>query len=173
MLQVGPLQIFLDFKAFSITNNNIYFLILEDGRQILLPPGSSEYLFSIQIPPNIPSSVEGQHCFIRYSLEAAIQLPWKDDQIQEQVIHVVSPCDLSSRPEVLEPASMTKEKYVGLPLICGTAGPIILNFMIGKTGFVPTEYLQFGVEIRNTSTTRINRVHVSLKRVCSDFCLNI
>lgn len=126
-----------------------------------MAPGSYEYLFSLQLPPNIPSSIEGQHCFVRYYLEAAIQRPWKDDQIQESVIHVTSISDLS--PETAEPASMQQEKFVGFNLC--QKGPIILNFMIGKTGFVPGEFLQFGVEIRNTSSTRINRVHVSLKRV--------
>lgn len=130
----------------------------------MLSPGSYEYFFSLQLPHNIPSSIEGQHCFVRYYLEAAIQRPWKDDQIQESVIHVTSISDLNNRPETTEPASIQKEKTVGFN-ICQT-GPMVLNFMLGKTGFVPGEYLQFGAEVRNTSNTKINRVQVSLKRVC-------
>lgn len=133
-------------KHYIFTESEVYvnhcqqLYVPEDGRQSVFPPGSYEYLFTLQLPQSIPGSVEGQHGFVRYYLEAAIQRPWKDDQIQEAVIHVTSMLDLSNYPETVEPASIQKEKHVGFN-ICQT-GPIMLNFMMGKTGFVPGEYLQ-------------------------------
>jgi len=135
----------------------------EDGRQAVLHPGTYEYSFSIPLPPKIPSSVEGHHGFIRYFLEAVIQRPWKDEQAVQTMVYVTNVSDLNVNPEAALPSSFQKQKHVGFNP-CQN-GPISLAFMIGKTGFVPGEYLQFGVEIRNTSGVRINRVHISLKRV--------
>jgi hypothetical protein len=137
--------------------------LLDDGRQAVLHPGTYEYYFSIPLPPKIPSSLEGQHCFIRYFLEAVIQRPWKDEQTVQTMFYVISVSDLNLSPQAALPASFQKQKHVGFNP-CQN-GPISLAFMIGKTGFVPGEYLQFGIEIRNTSGVRINGVHVALKRV--------
>lgn len=140
-------------------------IFLEDGRQTCLPPGSYEYCFSFQLPRDIPSSMEGQHCFVRYYLEAAIQRHWKSDLVQEAVIHVTSISELNDR-KLLHPISIARDKVVGIN-ICHKYSPVIVNFMMGKRGYLSGEYLQFGADIRNTSRgTRINGIHVSLRRVC-------
>jgi len=135
----------------------------DDGREQLLEPGRHDYCFSIQLPTNIPSTFEGQHGHIKYTLEAAIQRSWKDAHTSVIPIEIRGLTDLNAEPRAAEAVKIFKEKHVGLRL-CHN-GPLVVNFFLSKAGFVPREYLQFGMEIRNNASIRISSVIISLRSV--------
>lgn len=128
-----------------------------------MEPGHYAYCFSIQLPSNIPSSFEGEHGNIKYTLEAAIQRSWKDDHTFVLPLEIRGLGDLNAEPKAAEPVKIFKEKHIGL-LLCQN-GPLVVNFLLSKAGFVPGEYLQFGVEIRNGASIKISSVIISLRSV--------
>ncbi|CAL8074705.1 unnamed protein product [Orchesella dallaii] len=126
-----------------------------------MEPGRHDYCFSIQLPHAIPSTFEGQHGHIKYTLEASIQRSWKEDHTAVIPIEIRGLIDLNAEPKAAEPVKIFKEKHVGL-MLCQN-GPLVVNFFLSKAGFVPREYLQFGVEIRNSASIRISCVIISLR----------
>lgn len=129
----------------------------------MLELGHHDYPFSFQLPTDIPSTYEGQHGHIRYTLEASIQRSWKDDYTSIIPIEVRGLVDLNSVPKAGEIVKIFKEKHVGL-MLCQN-GPLSVNFLLSKAGFVTGEILQFGVEIRNNANIKISSVIVSLRSV--------
>lgn len=65
----------------------------EDG--LTLPAGSSMYPFQMALPPSLPSSFEGKYGYVRYTVEAKIDRPWKFDHELKTAFTVLSILDLN------------------------------------------------------------------------------
>lgn len=63
--------------------------------EIEIPGGDHVYPFTSTLPPLLPSSFEGEHGNIRYTVRATLDRPWKFDQKVEKVFTVVTPIDLN------------------------------------------------------------------------------
>ena len=60
-----------------------------------IPYGHNEYTFSFRLPNNIPCSFEHTNGYIRYTVKAVIDRPWKFDHECKAAFTVVSNLDLN------------------------------------------------------------------------------
>lgn len=66
-----------------------------DNSQITILPGHHEYPFSFQLPHSIPSSFEHSYGYIRYTVKAVIDRPWKFNHESKAAFTVISHLDLN------------------------------------------------------------------------------
>ena len=57
-------------------NQSIIFAEKTSNDDLSLPVGDHSYPFSISLPSNLPTSFEHPIGYIRYSLNASIDIPW-------------------------------------------------------------------------------------------------
>lgn len=72
----------------------------KNGEEIKLPAGVSTYPFTCALPPNLPSSFEGQWGHVRYTIKVTLDRPWKFDQDAKIAFTVISPLDLNQNPRI-------------------------------------------------------------------------
>jgi len=63
-----------------------------------LEAGTYRYPFTFPLPPNVPSSFEGEHGYVRYTVEAKIDRPWKFDHVSRSAFTVINHVDLNLEP---------------------------------------------------------------------------
>lgn len=62
--------------------------------------GQQVYPFTCVLPPTLPSSFEGVHGFVRYTVKVIFDRPWKFDQEVKVAFTVLSPLDLNQNAEL-------------------------------------------------------------------------
>jgi len=72
--------------------------IAAEGDTISLEAGSHSYPFKFSLPSDVPSSFEGEHGYVRYTVEAKIDLPWKCDHVTRSAFTVINNVDLNLEP---------------------------------------------------------------------------
>lgn len=90
--------------------HNVYNLV--SGDNLTLPAGRHTYPFSFILPQQLPSSFEGKHGHIRYTITATVDRPWKSDYEAKVMIPLTSPLDLNFLPgiRVCSPISVSLYK---------------------------------------------------------------
>lgn len=63
--------------------------------ELEIPAGEHVYPFSTMLPPQLPSSFDGEHGHVHYTVKATLDRPWKFDQDTKLVFNVVTPVDLN------------------------------------------------------------------------------
>lgn len=82
--------------------------------------GRHQYPFSFVLPTAIPSSFEGAHGHVRYTIRAVFQRPRKFNYESKIPFTVNSPLDLNTFPELtvsLSPAFFTRSANIDFSLI--------------------------------------------------------
>lgn len=110
--------------------------------------GRSIYPFQFILPHGLPSSFEGKHGSIKYSLEAVIGRSWAFDCKSRTNFHVVGVVDLNNVPAAQLPIVVKACKTFGLIF---QSGPLDVTLRLPKGGAVPGEFLPFAAEIFNKS----------------------
>ncbi|KAK7473577.1 hypothetical protein BaRGS_00035180 [Batillaria attramentaria] len=61
-----------------------------------LPAGRHTFPFCFVLPPNLPSSFEGAHGYVRYSVKGIIDKPWKFDHTTKRPFTIIGILDLNA-----------------------------------------------------------------------------
>ena len=72
--------------------------IAAGGEGTRIEAGTNRYPFMFQLPPNVPSSFEGERGYIRYTAEATMERPWKFNHVTRSAFTVISLVDLNMVP---------------------------------------------------------------------------
>ncbi|XP_041373505.1 arrestin domain-containing protein 3-like [Gigantopelta aegis] len=135
----------------------------QEGQDFLHPVGRHSYPFAFQLPPNLPSSFEGAHGFVRYHFDGVIDKPWKFDHKTKAAFTVISHLDLNQDPSALQPLQGQNSKT--LCCLCCASGPISAVFRLDRRGYVPGEAISINAEVDNKSNRQMDSSFVSLNLV--------
>lgn len=134
----------------------------EDG--LTLPAGSSMYPFQMALPPSLPSSFEGKYGYVRYTVEAKIDRPWKFDHELKTAFTVLSILDLNlEQPSLRETYQMTQEKDVACCCCC-ISGLVDAMITVNRRCFVPGETICIILKVTNNSNSTIPNCSVILNQ---------
>ena len=127
-----------------------------------LAAGNHVFPFSFVLPPNLPSSFEGQHGHIRYYIEAKLDRSgfFTFDKRKKQFITINSICDLNNIPGVNNSQTNSNSKEFGI--CCCTSGPLSATVRIPRFGYTPGEVIPISSEIENLSDKRMNATKARL-----------
>jgi hypothetical protein len=68
------------------------------GMTEMLPAGEHSFLFSMSLPNNLPSSFEGEYGYVRYTVKATLDRPWKFNHEVKATFTVLLHLDLNLDP---------------------------------------------------------------------------
>ena len=145
-------------------NSEQYFkqeVVLHHGPS--LPPGLHILPFSLLLPPNLPSSYEGEYGNVRYFVKADIVRDWKWNHKVKQHIMVNGILDLNLYPSAQAPGHSTDHKR--LCCLCCKSGPITAAIHSNRTGYVPGEMIGFNAEVDNLSNRNMDGSYLNLVEV--------
>ncbi|GFG34867.1 hypothetical protein Cfor_10395 [Coptotermes formosanus] len=128
-----------------------------------LPAGDLCYPFATHLPPNLPSSFEGEHGHVRYTVKATLDRPWKFDQETKAAFTVISPLDLNTHPTAKEPVRKEVSKHFGF--CCWSSGPLTITVSLPVSGYVPGQDIPVSVDVENNSDVPIREVKCTLRKL--------
>ncbi|XP_056022794.1 arrestin domain-containing protein 3-like [Ostrea edulis] len=129
---------------------------LQGGDEYNLPPGQHAFPFSFILPPNLPSSFEGKHGYVRYKIKGTIDRPWRFDDHTVRPFTVLQTLDLNQEPLANNSGGNQNSKF--LCCLCCKSGPIEGTVTVNRVGYVPGESVYFEASAQNNS-----------RRVCGMF----
>ena len=103
--------------------------------ELYIEPNEYNYPFKFILPAgNIPTSYQHYEAYIRYCLEAIIDIPWATNITARKSISIINPIDLNSIPGLRQPCAVSDTKVV----CCGPckSDPIIIEFNTNKSNLV-------------------------------------
>lgn len=149
-------------------NSVSYLFGSKDGDNVEVPLGLHRYNFACPLPAPIPYSVEGKHGYVRYKVDANLDIPWAFDLQSERAFNVVRYDDLNLFPELRLPCEFEEIKTFCC-LFC-KSDPLIIKVRLPRTGFALGEKIPVGVELINKSSTEVSHTIFTLKRVDRFHC---
>ena len=127
-----------------------------------LAAGNHIFPFSFVLPPNLPSSFEGQHGHVRYFIAAKLDRSgfFTFNKIKKQFITINSICDLNNIPGSNNPQTNSNSKTFGF--CCCTSGPLSATMRIPRYGYTPGEIIPISAEVENLSDKQMNSTKARL-----------
>ncbi|XP_037038639.1 arrestin domain-containing protein 17 [Bradysia coprophila] len=153
----------------NLTGHEEYFQIQyyllggKNSSEIELPAGEHTYPFTCALPPQLPSSFEGEFGHIRYTIKVTLDRPWKFDQDSKMAFTVISPVDLNMNPRVKEQFKLNLEK--SFCCFCCRSGPLAFIATLPVTGFVSGQSIPILAECDNASNVKVNAIKFILRKV--------
>lgn len=142
--------------------SNKYFLFGNENSEKEIPTGKTVYPFTTILPTGLPTSFEGGHGHIRYTITAILDRPWKKDEETKMFITVNSPVDLNLLSQVKEP--VIRESSISFCCFCCTSRPMTLACFIPYSGCVPGQSVVAHIEVDNASSVHISSVKCRLRK---------
>lgn len=133
------------------------------GAETELPQGTHSYPFTCALPPQLPSSFEGEWGHVRYTIKVTLDRPWKFDQDTKMAFTVISPVDLNQNPRIKEPFKLELEK--SFCCFCCKSGPLAAIVSIPVTGYVSGQTLPITAEVDNGSNVKVNALKFTLRKL--------
>ncbi|XP_025076865.1 arrestin domain-containing protein 3-like isoform X2 [Pomacea canaliculata] len=126
-----------------------------------LAAGRTTFQFCFVLPPNLPSSFEGTHGYVRYFVKATIDKPWKFDHTTKRPFTIIGILDLNTDANAVIPVEGVNQKT--LCCLCCASGPISASFHLERRGYVPGEPIKLLANIKNKSNQKMDKSFVDLR----------
>jgi hypothetical protein len=133
------------------------------GRNEELTAGIHRFNFRVQLPPNLPASLEFNFGKIQYSIEAVIDLPWKFNQQTKVFFNVLRKDDYSGKPMLASPQGAEHEIQTA-DIFSWTSKPLLASVSIPYSVFTPGSAIPITIHLENRSNKNIIRIHMKLKQ---------
>ncbi|XP_043478851.1 arrestin domain-containing protein 17-like [Leptopilina heterotoma] len=136
------------------------YLIGGEYDDIELPHGESFFPFEFTLPSRLPSSFESKLGYIRYTIKATIDLPWKFDIETKSAFTVISKYDLNTDSNASSPVVESRTRNFGC---FSSSPPLTATLSMPVKGYVPGQVIPININIKNLS--RVTIYHVRLKLI--------
>lgn len=143
--------------VYTIWNNEI--LWTEGGildRAPVLKTGKHEFEFSFCLPPELPSSFDGQYGRIAYLIRCVFERPRKSPLVFRKPFTVKSGLDLNFIAEAAYPIKICKHKQVGGTACCNGNKSITIDWSVSRSGYVPGQEILVRGAVQNDCYDLIN-----------------
>ncbi|KAG6444951.1 arrestin domain-containing protein 17 [Manduca sexta] len=140
-----------------------YLLGSNSGNEIEIPEGKHTYNFTFTLPPVLPSSFEGEHGYIRYTVKVTLDRPWKFDQETKMAFTVINALDLNLNPNYKEPIHIQLEKT--FCCFCCASPPLSVDVQAPVSGYCPGQVIPLTIDIENKSNVQLHLVKIFLRKV--------
>ncbi|KAL9696511.1 hypothetical protein quinque_016090 [Culex quinquefasciatus] len=120
-----------------------------------VPAGGYTYGFACPLPENIPASFEGTDGYIRYTILATVERPWKQSKIFTQNFQISRHLDLNN--ESLFPIKAEHTKSIGC-WPCLSTGHLSLSVQLPSNGFVPGQIISTHIQVHCRRNIKIRSV---------------
>jgi hypothetical protein len=143
------------------------------------------YNFACTLPKDLPSSFEGEHGFVRYTVKVTLDRPWKFDQDTKMAFTVISHMDLNAIPQCRvfilfneyflkrnckwnpifkEPIQMHMKKYI---CCCWCkSGPLTAEIDIPVSGYCCGQSIPIDISVENGSDADVDEIKIKFIKVC-------
>ncbi|XP_028167471.1 arrestin domain-containing protein 2 [Ostrinia furnacalis] len=140
-----------------------YLLGSNTGNEIEIPSGKQVYSFTCTLPPVLPSSFEGEHGYVRYTVKVTLDRPWKFDQETKMAFTVINALDLNLNPSYREPIRIQIEKT--FCCFCCASPPLSVDVQAPVSGYCPGQVIPIQVDVENKSNVQLHLVKIFLRKV--------
>ncbi|PRP89555.1 hypothetical protein PROFUN_00819 [Planoprotostelium fungivorum] len=164
------LRLFLNGRAHSkwtyisglTTNDDTKHSKIYEENQILsdeqtLPPGEHHYPFTLRLRPDLPSSFETTHGYIRYTFIAKLKRQWKSVKVSKDIT-VVAAVGHSVRSSSLSVVDHQKKPWHQLL----HSGGVDVRLDLVRDYVCRGEYLDGSVSVDNKSSSKVKKMELSI-----------
>ncbi|XP_051165267.1 arrestin domain-containing protein 17-like [Leptopilina boulardi] len=146
------------------TGHEEYFSIKQyltggESDEVELARGIHSFPFEFILPSRLPSSFESKLGYIRYTLKAIIDLPWKFDIETKSPFTVISKYDLNTDSNASRPIVESRTHNFGC---FSTTPPLTATLSMPVGGYVPGQIIPINISINNQSGVTIYHVRLKL-----------
>ncbi|XP_076380771.1 arrestin domain-containing protein 2-like isoform X2 [Megalopta genalis] len=136
----------------------------ESDSRMEIKEGYHQYPFMFQLPSNIPSSLEHKHGYVRYTVKAVIDRPWKFDHECKIAFTVASVLDLNMhRHRCLGIHDEIRKNFC---CCCFGLGSMNTSIRVPASGYVSGQIISASVNYKNASSeVGITKIELKLERV--------
>lgn len=143
-------------------NSLTYLFGSKNADSIRIPVGVHNYEFSCRIPPSVPYTLEAKHGYIRYRVDANLDIPWARDVHTEAAFTVMDRSDLNLSPHLKNPVAVEQVK-VFCRFLCDS-NPFIMTLLLPKQGYAVGEVIPMHVSLINKSSTKVRSTNLQVER---------
>ncbi|XP_020282949.1 arrestin domain-containing protein 17 [Pseudomyrmex gracilis] len=141
-----------------------YYLVgSASGGEIEIQAGEHKFPFTCTLPPNLPSSFESDFGYVRYTVKATLDRPWKFDQDVKSPFTVILPFDLNQEPRAAE--SVQEEMNKTFWCLCCATPSLTVNFSLPVRGYVPGQSMPIKINVQNLSNIVVNNIKLILCKI--------
>lgn len=154
------------FKGKDIyLNSKTYLIGSEGGGSIEVSTGTHRYDFSCPLPDQLPASFEAAFGYVRYSIEAVLDIPWSVDKQFKLQFTVFRHDDLNEFPDLKTVSSNEEIKH--FCCLFRQSEPLMITVSLPYTGFVPGQNIPITICYLNKTSVDVLRTKIILKRIIS------
>lgn len=146
-----------------IFNSRIFLLGFEGSQAVQVPSGMYSYDFEIFLPDSLPASITTTNGYIRFYIEAALELPPLLDKRFKLQFNVARNSDLHDQPELMLPCHCEEvNRYCSI--FCKYEA-LALTVRLPQTGFSPGHSIPVTICYFNKSDVEVDKTKISLKQI--------